>query len=133
MQNGSRKEKKIQPVAIEKNCTQKIWSNRAIIRSNNECEFVIEISNEKERKILPTITSLSSSQIQERVEVEIFPCDKVNQSQGMIYIYDYNIPDIKDYGSELKKEYNLFFSIPTDFQRKKTTEIIRNPEKTSKN
>ena len=25
----------------------------------------------------------------------------------MIHIHDYNIPDIKDYGSELKKEYSL--------------------------
>ena len=34
-------------------------------------------------------------------------CDKVNQSQGLIYIHEYNIPDIEEYGNELKKEYNV--------------------------
>ena len=48
-----------------------------------------------------------SPQFQERVEVEIFACDHINQSKGLIYIHDYNIPDIDDYGCELKKEYNL--------------------------
>ena len=41
------------------------------------------------------------------VEVEVFACDKINRSQGLIYIHDYNIPDIEDYDNELKKEYNL--------------------------
>ena len=41
------------------------------------------------------------------VEVEIYAYDKINQSKGLIYIHNYNIPDIDDYGSELKKEYNL--------------------------
>ena len=41
------------------------------------------------------------------VEIEIFACDKINQSQGLIYIHDYNIPDIEDYDNELKEEYNL--------------------------
>ena len=51
--------------------------------------------------------SLRSPQFQERVEVWIFACNKINQSPSLIYIHDYNIPDIEDYGSELKKEYNL--------------------------
>ena len=61
---------------------------------------------------------------------------------------EYNIADIEDYGSELQKEYNLlelkksnmdknqkhhFYSTSTDFQRKITTEIHRNPWRTSKN
>ena len=41
------------------------------------------------------------------VEVEIFACDKINQCKGLIYIYDYNIPDIDDYDSELKKQFNF--------------------------
>ena len=107
MQNGYRKEKKIQPVAIENSFIQEIGSKHATIRWNNESEFVIEISNEKESKILPTIKSLCSPQFQERVEVEVFACDKINQSKGLIYIHDYNISEIDEYGSELMREYNL--------------------------
>ena len=33
--------------------------------------------------------------------------DKINQSQVVIYIHDYNIPDIEEYDNELKKEYNF--------------------------
>ena len=62
---------------------------------------------QKEIKILPTITSLGSPQFKERVKVETVACDKINHSQGLIYIHDYNIPDIEEYGNELKKEYNL--------------------------
>ena len=47
------------------------------------------------------MTSLCST------EDKIFACNKINQSQGLIYIHGYNIPDIEDYGNELKKEYNL--------------------------
>ena len=101
-----------------------------------------------EELFFSTITSLCSPQFQEKTEVEIFACDKINQNQGLIYIHDYNIPHIEDYGSELKKEYNLldvkrsnmgknqkhhFFSNSTDFQRKRTTENHRNPGRTSKN
>ena len=94
-----KKERTFNPWAIEKCFTQEIGSKPATIRWNKESEFVIEISNEKECKILPTITSLCSPQFQEGVEVEIFACDKINQCQGLIYIHDYNIPDIEDYGS----------------------------------
>ena len=66
----------------------------------------------------------------------------------MIHIYVYNTSDVKDYDSELKKEYNLsdvqkatwiitkniyFYSTPTDFHRKITTKIHRNPGRTCKN
>ena len=72
----------------------------------------------------------------------MFAYDKINQTEGLIYIHDYNIPDIEGYGSELKKEYNLldvkkknldknqkhhFYSTTADFQRKRTTETHRNP------
>ena len=39
-----------------------------------------------------------------KVEVEIITCYKINQSEGLINIHDYNIPDIDDFGSKLKKE-----------------------------
>ena len=101
------KKRTFNPWAIEKSFTLKIGSKPATIKSNNESEFIIVISNEKERKIIPTITSFCSPHIQERVKVEILACDTINQSQGLIYIHNYNIPDIKDYGSELTKEYSL--------------------------
>ena len=98
---------KFKPWAIEKSFTQKIRNKPATIRSNNESEFVFEISNEKGNKTLPTIMSLCSPQFHERVEVEILTCNRTNQSHCLIYIHDYNIPDFEDYGSELKEEYNL--------------------------
>ena len=93
--------------AIEKSHNQEIGNKPATIRSNKKSEFIIEFSNEKENKFFPTITSLGSPQFQERVKVEIVACDKINQSQGLMYIHDYNIPDIEEYGNELKKEYNF--------------------------
>ena len=101
------KKRKFNPWAIEKSFNQDIGSKPVTIKSNKESDFVIEISNEKESKILTTITSLCSPQFRERVEVDIFACDNINQSQGLIYIDDYNIPDIEDYGSELENEYNF--------------------------
>ena len=96
------KNKIFNPWVIGMSFTQEIGSKPATINSNNKSEFVIEISNEKESKNLPTITSLRSPQFLERVEVEIFACAKINQSQVLSYIHDYNIPDIEDYNSELK-------------------------------
>ena len=72
-------------------------------KSNNESKFIIEISNVKESKILPTTTSLGSPQFQEKVKVDIVACDKINQNQGLIYIHNYNIPDIEEYGKKLNK------------------------------
>ena len=100
-------EKKISTWAVEKSFTQENGCEPATMRPNNESEFFIEISNRKESKILPTITSLCSPQFLEKVEVEILTCDKINQIQGLIYIHDHNVLDINDYGSELRKEYNL--------------------------
>ena len=51
------KKRKFNPWAIEKSFTQEIGSKPATIRSNNESEFCIWISNKKENKILPTIKS----------------------------------------------------------------------------
>ena len=93
--------------AIEKSLTQEIGSKPPTTRRNNESEFVIDISNEKVSKILPSITSLGSPQFKDRVKVEIVTCNKINHGQGLIYINDYNIPDIEEYGNYLKKEYNL--------------------------
>ena len=93
--------------AIEKNFTQKIGSKPATIRTNNASQLLIDISNEKERKFLPITTTLCSSQFQERVDFEMFACDKIHQGQGLTYIHDYNIPDIEDHSRQLNKEYNL--------------------------
>ena len=65
-----------------------------------------------------------------------------------MYIHDHNIPDIEEYINELNKDYNLldvkksnmdinqkhlFYTTPTNFHRKTTTEIHRNTRGTSKN
>ena len=92
---------------IENSFTQDLGGEPSLTRSDSESEFVIEISNEKEPENLPTIKSNCYPQYNERVEVEIFACDKINQSKGLIYIHDYNTPDIDDHASELKKEHNL--------------------------
>ena len=133
---------------MEKNYTQEIVSKPATIRSNHKSKFVIEISNEKESKILPTITSLAYPQFQERVKVETVIWDYINEKQGLIYIHDYNIPDIEECGNKLKEEYNLLdvkksnldnnqnhflYSTPTNYQRKRTTEIHRDTGRTNKN
>ena len=70
-------------------------------------EFLIETINQNESKVSSTIKSLCFPQNQEKIEFEIFACDKINQSKGLTYTYDYHFPDIGDYGSELKKAYNL--------------------------
>ena len=56
-------------------------------------------------------------QYQVRVEVDIFSCNKINQSKSLIYVHGYNIPVIDDYGSELTREKNL-----SDVQ--KTTRLL---------
>ena len=81
--------------ALEKCLTQEIGSKPATIRSNNESE-----SQAKNK-------SLCSPQFHKRVEVEIFACDKINERKDLIYIHNYNISDIDDYGSEPKKKYTL--------------------------
>ena len=52
-------------------------------------------------------------------------CDKIDQSKALIDIHEYNILDIDEYGSELKKEYSL-----SDVQETtwiKTTNITSTP------
>ena len=44
-----------------------------------------------------------AKKFQERAEFEIFAYDKINQSEGLIYIHDCTIPDIDDFSSELEK------------------------------
>ena len=61
------KKRAFNPWALVKSFIQEIGSKPATISSNNECKAVIKIANEKESKILPTITSLCSPQLQERV------------------------------------------------------------------
>ena len=132
--------------AMEKTFNQETGIRPATIRLTNESEVVIEISNEKKNKIIPTIESLCFTQYNAMIQVEIFTCDKINQSKGLIYIQNCNIPDNDEYCCELKKEYNLsdmikknldknlkpyFHYTPTDFQRKRTTETYRNPGRPS--
>ena len=95
------------PWVIDKSFTQKIGNIPPTIRSNNKPNLVIEISNEEYWKKLPTKNSLCFPQFQERVKVEIFACNKVYWTQGLIHIHEYNITDIDDCGWELKKEYSL--------------------------
>ena len=49
---------KFGPWAIVKSLIQETGSIPATKRSNNESEFVIEVSNKKQNKIIPTIKSL---------------------------------------------------------------------------
>ena len=57
MKMDPEKKRIFNPWAIERTFSQEIGSKPATIRSNNESELVFEILNEKERKILPAITS----------------------------------------------------------------------------
>ena len=57
----SENERKFNPWAIEKSFAQETGSKLAIIKSNKESEFVIDISNEKESKVLPTTKTLFST------------------------------------------------------------------------
>ena len=42
-----------------------------------------------------------------RFELEITTSNKINHSKHLIYNHEYNIPEIDDYCSDLKKEYNI--------------------------
>ena len=44
------------------------------------------------------------STFQKRFELEVFASDKIIQGKALIYIHEYKIQDIDDYGSELEKE-----------------------------
>ena len=83
--NGPRKEK-FNRCVIEKSFTREIGSKLYTIRPNNESEFVIEISNEKESKssIVPRNDRSLNIHLQQ------------NQPKKRIYIHDYNIPDIDE-------------------------------------
>ena len=78
--------RKFKPWAIEKSFTQEIGSKPATIKSNNESEIVIEISNEKESKFLSTIKSLCFSKLKNSIAT------KSTNAKA----YNYNIPDIDD-------------------------------------
>ena len=45
--------------------------------------------------------------VQEKCRIEIFACDKINQSKGLIIIHDCNTPYVNEYYSDLMKDYNL--------------------------
>ena len=131
-------EKKIKfvPWAIEKSLTRETGSKPATLRSNNESEFVIEISNEEESKIIPSLKSLCSPEFQERIEVEIFVWNKINYRTALIYIHSrlqhtrkwwlwrWTKERVQTLGcakSRLdKNQKHYFYSTATDFQRKRT-------------
>ena len=103
--------KKYNPWAIEKSFTNEIGKKPISIRSSAQpSEYIIEIAKESESKILPTIKSLALPEYQKTVQVEITPCNSINQCKGLIYIQDHNVSDnntADNFCSRLQKEYNL--------------------------
>ena len=55
------------PWPIAKSFTQEFWSKPANQKSNNYSDLVIEISNEKENKLLPALKSFCFPQYNEGV------------------------------------------------------------------
>ena len=78
------KKRKFNKNLIEKSFPQKIRRKPITIISNNESQFLIEISNEKESRTLPNLKALCDSQYNERVKHVIFACDKINESKSLI-------------------------------------------------
>ena len=89
---------------IQKCFTQELGAQPRTIRSKSETEFIIEVNNENESKAILTITKINN------VDVEITECSNINQSMGLVYIYDYNVPDsdFEKYSEDLKNEFKLF-------------------------
>jgi len=72
---------------IQKYFTQELGNKLRTIRSKSESEFVIEVHNETESKTILSIKKLNN------VDVRITECTNITQSKGLVYIYDYNVPD----------------------------------------
>ena len=88
---------------IQKCFTRELGAKPRTIRSKSETEFIIEVNNENESKAILTITKINN------VDVEITECSNINQSMGLVYIYDYNVPDsdFAKYSEDLKNEFKL--------------------------
>jgi len=88
---------------IQKCFTQELGAKPRTIRSKSETDFIIEVNNENESKAILTITKINN------VDVEITECSNINQSMGLVYIYDYNVPDsdFVKYSEDLKNEFKL--------------------------
>ena len=71
-----------------------------IQHSRNSCQVQLFIQSR-------SLSFLQVVLLQKRVEVGKFVSEKIKQSNGLVYIHDYNIPDIDDNDSELKKEHSL--------------------------
>jgi len=86
---------------IQKCFTQELGAKPRTIRSKSETDFIIEVNNENESKAILTITKINN------VDVEITECSNINQSMGLVYIYDYNFPDsdFSKYSEDLKNEF----------------------------
>ena len=64
---------------------------------------LLEVINENESKAIVTIDKINN------VDVEITECSIINHSMGLVYIYDYNVPDsdFAKYSEDLKNEFKL--------------------------
>jgi len=88
---------------IERCFTQELCTKPRTIRSKSESEFIIEVNNEAQSKTILSIKKLNN------VDVQITECTNINQSKGLVYIYDYNVPDsdFEEYSTDLKEAFNL--------------------------
>merc|ERR1719259_523039 len=102
-QMNPEQKKKFSPWMIEKCFTQVLWTKPRSIRSKSDSEFIIEINTEGQSRNILSIEKLNN------VDVRITECTNINQSKGLVYIYDYNVPDsdFKEYSTDLKKAFNL--------------------------
>ena len=107
MKKLPRKEENIKPVWNRGELHPRNWKQFSYHKMKQRVLFR-HLNLKRKRKLSSSnynVTMLPT--IIRKVEVEIFVCNKVNLSQGLIYIYEYNISDIEDYDNELKKEFNL--------------------------
>merc|ERR1719259_1557505 len=102
-QMNPEKKKKFSPWLIERCFTQLLWGKPRSIRSKSESEFIIKVNNEDQSKAILSIQKLYN------VDVQVTECTNINQSKGLVYIYDYNVPDsgFEEYSTNLKNAFNL--------------------------
>ena len=58
--------------------------------SSSDSQFIIEISRESESNVLSIIEELNFPEYQQKVELQISPSYKTNQSKDMSYNQEYN-------------------------------------------
>ena len=67
--------------------TQELGSKPLTVRSKSESEIVIEVNKETQIITILSIKKLNN------VDVCIAECASINQSKGLMYFYDHNLPD----------------------------------------